>query len=108
LLKDDLYEVLEKVEKADALILGSPIYFGEITGEMWSLMERFFFQYHVYDKKRSVLLSKKMKTGFFFTMNAPERAFKENEYEQKFRGYESIMKHFLDVENFGCHGYGAV
>lgn len=94
-LKDDLFEVFKKVEKADVLILGSPIYFGEITGEMRSFMERLFFQYHVYDKERTVLLNRKIRTGFFFTMNAPERALMEVGYDQKFKGYESIMKHFF-------------
>ena len=33
-VKDDLTPVLESVEKIDALILGSPVYFGTVTGEI--------------------------------------------------------------------------
>src|SRR5208337_3352580 len=39
-VKDDLTPIFKKVEKADAIILGSPIYFGRVTGEMASFYER--------------------------------------------------------------------
>ncbi|MBI4857573.1 MAG: flavodoxin family protein [Acetobacterium woodii] len=94
-VKDDLTAVFEKIETADALVLGSPIYFGEVTGEMRSFLERLFFQYHVYDKQRTVLFPKKIKTGFIFTMNAPEKVLKDIKYDMKFKGYESILTHFF-------------
>jgi len=94
-VKDDLSAIFEKIEKADALILGSPIYFGEITGEMRSFLERLFFQYLVYDSDHSVLFPKKIKTGFIFTMNAPEQALKEIKYDMKFKGYEGILTRFF-------------
>ncbi|MDF2572176.1 MAG: NADPH-dependent reductase [Sporomusa sp.] len=62
--QDDLTPVLEKIEKADAVFLGSPIYFGNVTGEMRSLMERMAFQYLVYDKNYSSLVVKKKPIGF--------------------------------------------
>ncbi|KNZ40408.1 flavodoxin family protein [Acetobacterium bakii] len=94
-VKDDLLDVFEKIESADAFILGSPIYFGEVSGEMRCFLERLFFQYHVYDKDRSILTPKEIKTGFIFTMNAPERVIKEIGYEKKIKGYEEILKHFF-------------
>ncbi|MDR3670750.1 MAG: flavodoxin family protein [Holophaga sp.] len=48
-MKDDLTPVLEKVKQADAVVLGSPIYFGMVTGEMRSFLERLMFPYLVYD-----------------------------------------------------------
>ncbi len=42
--RDDLAPVLERLHAAEAVILGSPIYFSEITGEMRSFFERFLFQ----------------------------------------------------------------
>ncbi len=42
-LTDELTPVLTKAEEADAIILGSPIYFGTVTGEMRSFMERLLF-----------------------------------------------------------------
>lgn len=94
-VKDDLFEVLKKIESADAFILGSPIYLGEVTGEMRSFLERLIFQYLVYDKERSVLVPKAIKTGFIFTMGAPERVIEELGYEKKFKGYEAILKRFF-------------
>jgi len=43
-LRDELTPVLDKVHAADAVVLGSPIYFSEVTGEMRSFVERFLFQ----------------------------------------------------------------
>ena len=44
-VKDDLTPVLKKVEIVDAIIFGSPIYYGSVTGEMKSFMERLLFPY---------------------------------------------------------------
>src|SRR5665647_1743077 len=41
-VNDELTPILKKVEDADALILGSPIYLGTAPGEMRSFMERSF------------------------------------------------------------------
>ena len=35
-VKDDLAPVFKEIEQADAIILGSPIYFGTVSGEMRS------------------------------------------------------------------------
>ncbi len=47
-VKDDLTPVLKKIDKADVLIIGSPIYIGSVSGEMKSFMERLLFQYMIY------------------------------------------------------------
>jgi multimeric flavodoxin WrbA len=94
-VQDDLSGVFEKIEQADALILGSPIYFGEVSGEMRSFLERLFFPYLVYDDEHSVLFPKKIKAGFIFTMNVPERMLKEIKYDMKFKGYEGILTRFF-------------
>ena len=60
-VKDDLTAVFAEIEKADALILGSPIYFGDVTGALRSFLERLLFQYHVYTMPRQSLFSKKIK-----------------------------------------------
>ena len=40
ILKDDFVEIFEKMKAADALILGSPVYFGAATPNIVSLMNR--------------------------------------------------------------------
>ncbi len=64
-VNDDLKQILEKVEAADAMILGSPIYFGMITGEMRSFLERLMFQYLVYDANHTSLCTKKCRQVSF-------------------------------------------
>ena len=89
--RDDLTAVLDKVHEADAVVLGSPIYFSEVTGEMRSFFERFLFQYLNYEDY-SKQLSPKKKTGLIFTMNAPEAIFDEIGYTSLFQRYENWMK----------------
>jgi multimeric flavodoxin WrbA len=48
-LKDDLTPVLRQIEDdAEALILGTPVYFGSQSGEMRSFLERLLFAPLVY------------------------------------------------------------
>ena len=76
-VRDDLTPVLDRIEDADALILGSPIYLGTATGEMRSFLERLIYPYLVYDPGRSTLFPRRMPTGFVYTMGADEARAKE-------------------------------
>jgi multimeric flavodoxin WrbA len=40
---DDFEEIMNKVREADGLLLGSPVYYGGITGTMKSFLDRAFF-----------------------------------------------------------------
>ena len=93
-LRDDLTAVLDQVHEADAVILGSPIYFSEVTGEMRSFFERFLFQYLNYDDY-SKPLSPKKRTGLVFTMNIPEALFADFGYTTLFQRYENWMKQYF-------------
>lgn len=91
-LNDELKPILQKVEEADAIILGSPIYFGGTTGETRSFLERLLFPYLVYDANHSILFKRKISTGFIYTMNVPEGYLKEAGYEDNFKRTEMTMK----------------
>ena len=93
-LRDDLTAVLDKVHGADAVILGSPIYFSEVTGEMRSFFERFLFQYLNYDDYTKPLSPKK-RIGLVFTMNCPESMFDSVGYREIFQRYEEWMRLFF-------------
>lgn len=90
--RDGLTSVLESIKQADALVLGSPIYFGAVTGEMRSFMERLLYPYLVYDEKSSSLFAKKIPTGFIYTMNSVEDKVEELGYEEHFKVNERFMK----------------
>lgn len=75
--QDELSPLLEKLEDIHALILGSPIYLGTVTGEMKSFLERLIFPYLVYDANASSLFAKKIPVGFIYTMGADESRIKD-------------------------------
>lgn len=77
-VRDGLAPLLEKIAAAAALILGSPVYFGSVTGEMRSLLERLLFPYLKYaagDKR--TLFPRVLPTAFIYTMNVDEARLKE-------------------------------
>jgi len=94
-VKDDIYEVLEKLSQADGLIFGSPIYFGTITGQLQSFLERLLFPYLVYDENYSSISPKKMPTAFIYTMNAPEEVMNQIGYLKTFNNIESSIEHIF-------------
>jgi multimeric flavodoxin WrbA len=94
-LKDDIQGVLEKLSQADGLIFGSPIYFGTITGQLQSFLERLLFPYLVYDKNYSSIPPKKMPTAFIYTMNAPEEVMSQIGYLKTFNNIESAIEHIF-------------
>jgi len=74
-IKDELTHILEKLKDADAVILGSPIYLGNSTGEMRCFMERYIFPYLVYSASPQSLYPKNIPVGYIYTMNIKEDLF---------------------------------
>lgn len=79
-VQDDLTDIFKMIKESDAIILGSPIYFGVVSGEMRSFMERLMFPYLTYTKPTGTLFPKKIKIGFIYTMNIAEEQLKEFGY----------------------------
>jgi len=90
-MKDDLEPVLQKVCDCDALVLGSPIYFDSISGEMRSFWERLIFPYMSYELKPSSF-GKKINTAFIYTMNVPRFALQIMGYNKVFRQNKRLLK----------------
>ena len=101
-VKDDLTPVFRKIEKADAIILGSPIYFGNVSGEMRSFMERLLFPYMTYTDPPQSLFLRRIKTGFIYTMNTTEEQMKERGYIQLFNHHEMILKMISGASEYIC------
>lgn len=76
-VNDELTPIYKKVEEVDALILGSPIYFGAGTGEMKSFMERLLFPYMTYTDPPGTLFPRKIRVGLIFTFGATEELVKQ-------------------------------
>ena len=71
--KDALTPVLEEIAQADGLVLGSPIYFGDVTAQMRAFLERLAFPWLSYNDY-SMTAPKRMPVVLMETMNGlPER-----------------------------------
>ena len=77
-VKDDLQAVLREIESSDGLVIGSPIYFGDLTGQVRNLLERLMFQYLMYEPGARTVAPMKIPIGMIYTMNCPDASFYDN------------------------------
>ena len=77
--KDALTPVLEEIAEADGLVLGSPNYFGEVTGQMRSFLERLAFPWLSYNDYSMTAL-RKMPVVLVETQNGTQEANNCNGY----------------------------
>jgi multimeric flavodoxin WrbA len=101
-VKDDLTPIFKKIEKTDVIILGSPIYFGTVSGEMKSFMERLLFPYSTYTDPPESLFPRKIQTGFIYTMGVTEKMIQELGYIQHFNRHEMILKRIYGASEYMC------
>lgn len=82
--KDDLRPVLEKILNADAVIIGSPIYWSYPTGMFRNFMERLLFAAGSYMKDEKTFFKRQIKRtipfGLIYTMNVDENGYKQFNY----------------------------
>jgi multimeric flavodoxin WrbA len=103
-VKDDLAPILQKVRETDILILGSPIYFGSVTGEMQSFLERLQFPYLTYTDPPASIFPGKIRTAFIFTLGANEDMAKERGFDARIAMHEFILKMiFGNSESLSCY-----
>lgn len=100
-MQDGLTAVLERLAGTDAFLLGSPIYFGTVTGEMRSFMERLLFPYLVYAQPPGTLFQRQVPTAFIYTMNVSEELMQQNNYPVHFALNENVLRRtFGQAETF--------
>lgn len=95
-IKDDLTGVLEKILESDVLLMGSPIYFANITGEMQSFLERLLFSNMTYNGGYGSVFEGKLSSGFIYTMNRQEDVSKMNVPKElaKYYNYETMCQYY--------------
>ena len=88
--RDALTPLLEEVAGADGLVMGSPIYFSEVTAQLRLMLERLVFPWLSYNDY-SLTATKRMPVILTYTMNANT--------EQAKGTYQcmSIMEHCLST-----------
>lgn len=92
--KDDLSPLIDRCLEADAIILGTPIYWGEPTAQFRALMERLVFCTMPYEQ--GSYFDGRVNAGFIYTMNAPLPY-----YEQTLRPYLTNVENLFQM---GLHG----
>ena len=104
-IPDDLKPVLQKIDEADAIIIGSPIYWGDITAETRAFFERFMFQVLNYEGEHFV--GKKTKVACIYTMNATEDYYPElyKNYENWFNMFYQYVGMVLATETLQAKDY---
>ncbi len=83
-VQDDLTSVLDRVKEVDALIIGTPVYYGCETASTRALLERLCFPYLTYSQKKISLFPKAIKMALIYTMNVNEKLVEEMGYNQVF------------------------
>lgn len=82
-LQDDLSGILDEIFEADAVIMGSPIYFGSESGLYRNALERIFFAPFQYTDPPSTLAKKKVDFAFVYTMNVTPGLMDEYQYAKR-------------------------
>jgi multimeric flavodoxin WrbA len=93
-VKDDLKEILEYALSCDVIFLGSPIYFGNVTGEMRSFLERLLFPNLSYNVGERSTFPGKIASGFIYTMNVPKNIMDQINYEAVFKQNQQLLQLF--------------
>lgn len=106
-IRDELRPVLEKCIEADAIIMGSPVYFSYPTGEFRSFIERLLFPVHTYlvDREKGGLKSLRPKvihTGVIFTMNCPGEWVEKYNYPTILNDNVKSLEHVLGYSEVIC------
>ncbi len=100
--KDGLTPILNKAMEADLILLGSPIYFGTVTGQMRSLMERLLFPLMTYTDPPGTLFSRKIRTAFIYTLGATKELAAERGFDRHITANEILMKMVLGHSETLC------
>ena len=109
--KDDLSPVIDRIFAADALIVGSPIYLGDITSQVRGLIERLHFCALSYDDYSNYFTGR-VDVGVILTMNAPKAYFdrayrkKADETEQAFRALNGSVEVYACCDTLQVTDYG--
>ncbi len=90
--RDSLTPLLEKIESTDILLIGSPIYFGTVTGALRSFLERLLFPYGTYTDPPRTLFPGTIRSGLIYTMNVKEEQAGENGYFQHLANNERVLQ----------------
>jgi multimeric flavodoxin WrbA len=121
-IKDDMHPLLEKAFEADVVVLGTPVYFNNMTAGMRAFLERMMFPIDTYlvdnEGRRVNVAHKPVKTAVIYDMNCPDWLMERVNYQvllgdirhelERLFGYSEILYvnntyQFADYERYDCN-----
>lgn len=104
-VNDDLSPILGNItDNAEAIILGSPVYLGSMSGEMRSFLERLLFPFLVYTRPPSSVFPRRIKAGVIYTMGLNEKMSTAYGYGAMFDATDASLRMiFGHSEKFCCY-----
>ena len=100
--KDDLSPIIDKVFKADVLLIGTAIYLGRPTSRYFEILERLHFCSLSYDDYSNYFTGR-VNVGLFVSMNA-SKEFYDKLYKDAFEGYARELQMLNgEVCLYPCH-----
>lgn len=94
-IKDDLQPVLEKVREIDAILIGTPVYYGSETAATRALIERLCFPYLNYADYAKSHFPRRIPVGLIYTMNIPVELFETVGYDVTFGRTKATLEREL-------------
>ena len=102
-VQDDLTSVLDRVRNTDALIIGTPVYYGAESASTRALLERLCFPYNKYSKDRKSLFPRRISTALIYTMNVGQELLGTLGYDRQFSITKTaLQRHFGTCELLLC------
>ena len=94
-IKDDLRPVLEEAMASDVVLVGSPVYFGNLDAFAIAFLERLLFMNYTYSMEHPSKLDRKIASGLILTMNATDDLLEPLGYNRLFSHYAGTMGRVL-------------
>lgn len=95
MVNDELKPLLERIEQSDAIVLGSPVYYANLSGQMRSFTDRLLFQYLDYGGKGRGPKPKNFKTALIATMNGNDASYVERGVKDTLANFTQMIGHTL-------------
>lgn len=96
-VRDGLTEVLDRLREADAVLIGSPVYFASVTGALQSFLERWLFPFSTYEAGYRSLWERRIPLFTVYTMNATQEQAAQLQIPQALDRAEGFIAHVTGV-----------
>jgi len=94
-LNDELKPLLESIEQSDVLVLGSPVYYGNLSGQMRSFTDRLLFKYLDYGGAGTGPKRRNFKTALIASMNVTDEISFTRGFKDTLDSFSEMMGHTL-------------